>query len=100
MKRLVVTGLPCPPETWEKYLGSHRDQRIIPIREVLEHSDSADPRVLSRYITEQIENFQPDSIVCHDLGVPLVLLSLLRLRKRRVPVKAQSDSFQWRFPTI
>lgn len=82
MKRLVITGLPCPVEAWESFLGARKDQRILPFREVLEHCDSSDPRELSRYVTQQIEMFRPQSIVAHDMGVPLTVLSLLRLNKR------------------
>jgi len=82
MRRLVVTGVPCSSEAWESFLGPRENQRILPFREVLENSSSSDPRELSRYVTRQIEAFRPDSIVAHDMGVPLTVLSLLRLNKR------------------
>ncbi len=82
MKRLVITGLPCPAVAWEDFLGARPDQRIVPFREVLEHCDSSDPRELSRYITQQIETFRPRFIIAHDMGVPLTVLSLLRLNKK------------------
>ncbi len=82
MKRLVITGVPCSAEAWESFLGPRENQRILPFREVLENSSSSDPRELSRYVTRQIESFRPDSIVAHDMGVPLTVLSLLRLNKR------------------
>lgn len=82
MRRLVITGLPCPAETWEDFLGKTPNQRILPFREVLENCPSADIRELSRYVTQQIELFRPDSIVAHDMGVPLTVLSLHRLNKK------------------
>lgn len=82
MKRLVITGLPCPPEAWEGFLGKHPGQRILPIREVFDHTGSCDPREMSRYVTREIESFQPDSLIAHDMGVPFTVLSLLRLNKR------------------
>lgn len=84
MRRLVITGLPCPAEAWESFLGARprEEQRILPFREVLENCDSSDPRELSRYVTRQIEAFRPRSIVAHDMGVPLTVLSLLRLNKK------------------
>lgn len=82
MKRLVITGVPCSAEAWEAFLGPQKNQRILPFREVLEHCDSSDPRELSRYVTQQIETFRPQSIVAHDMGVPLTVLSLLRLNKK------------------
>jgi hypothetical protein len=86
MRRLVITGVPCSAEAWEAFLGSRpkgvKAQRILPFREVLENCDSSDPRELSRYVTQQIELFRPDSIVAHDMGVPLTVLSLLRLNKK------------------
>jgi len=83
MKRLVVTGLPCPPETWEKFLGKHRGQRILPIFEIFENCDSSDPRQMANYVADVIDSFRPDSIVAHDLGVPLTIMALLRISKRR-----------------
>lgn len=82
MKRLVITGLACPPEPWKKFLGDSPEQRIIPIREVFRNTSSSDPRELSRYITKEIEAFGPQSLICHDMGVPLTLLSLLRLNRQ------------------
>lgn len=97
MKRLVVTGLACPPETWTKFLGSEKGQRIIPLYEVFENTPSADLREMSRYITKQIEDFSPDSIIAHDLGVPLTLISLLRLKNRGMPLKAKITLFNGAF---
>jgi len=86
MRRLIITGLPCPPEPWEDFFGKHKGQRVLPLLEVLEHTDSADLKGMSRYVASQIESFEPDSIVCHDYGVPLTLLALLHLqRKGRSP---------------
>lgn len=86
MKRLVITGLPCPPETWEAFLGKHKNQRIMPIYEVFENSSSADLREMAKYVATRIEKEKPESILCHDLGVPLTLLALMRLSKRgRLP---------------
>lgn len=81
-KRLVITGLPCPAEAWSRFLGPDSDQRIIPIREVFENTTTSDPREMSRYVTEQILREKPSSILCHDMGVPLTLMSLLRLKRR------------------
>jgi pimeloyl-ACP methyl ester carboxylesterase len=86
MRRLIVTGLPCPPEVWENFMGHRTEQRILPLLEVLDNTDSSDLRVMSRYVSDVIESFGPQSIVCHDFGVPLTLLALLRLKKKgRLP---------------
>lgn len=82
MRRLVITGLPCPPETWESFLGRRKDQRIIPIYEVFEYSRSADLREMANYVAKEIESFAPDSIIAHDLGVPLTLLALMKVNRR------------------
>lgn len=82
MKRLVITGLPCPPETWEKFLGKRKDQRIIPIYEVFENSRSSDLREMANYVAGEIEDFAPESIIAHDLGVPLTLLALMKVNRR------------------
>jgi pimeloyl-ACP methyl ester carboxylesterase len=81
MKRLIITGLPCPPDAWEKFLGKRRGQKILPLIDVFEHTDSADLRVMSRYVSDVISEYRPSSIVCHDLGVPLTMLGLLRLKR-------------------
>lgn len=99
MKRLVVTGLPCPPETWEKFLGKRRNQRILPIFEVFENCTSSDPRQMAKYVAEVIDSYKPTSIVCHDLGVPLTIMALLRLSKRR-PVKAHVTLFNGAFRRV
>lgn len=83
MKRLIITGLPCPPGVWESFMGKHKGQRVLPLLEVFEHTDSADLRVMSRYISDVIGDFRPGSIVCHDFGVPLAMLALLRLKRHR-----------------
>jgi len=86
MKRLVVTGIACPPETWEKFLGKSKTQRIISLAEVISRASSDDPRVMADYVAHQIEIEKPDSLVCHGLGVTLTLAALLRLGRRgKVP---------------
>ncbi|MEZ4749279.1 MAG: alpha/beta hydrolase [Bdellovibrionota bacterium] len=84
MKRLVVTGLPCPPEAWESWLGQDQnklDQRILSLFEVFENTQSSDLREISKYVESQIDAFEPDSIVCHGFGVSMTLLSLMRLHR-------------------
>jgi predicted alpha/beta hydrolase family esterase len=92
-KRLVITGLPCPAGTWEGFLGAEPGQRIISMHEVLAATNSADPRVLSRYVTEQIAKERPTSIVCHGIGVPLTLRALMRLKRRGVDLDARLTIF-------
>ncbi|MCB0405783.1 MAG: hypothetical protein KDD51_13455, partial [Bdellovibrionales bacterium] len=86
VKRLVVTGLPCPPDAWENWLGKHKagkkiDQRIVSLFEVLDNTNSSDLREISKYVESQIEAFEPHSIVCHGFGVSMTLLSLMRLQR-------------------
>jgi predicted alpha/beta hydrolase family esterase len=81
-KRLVITGLACSPEVWEKFLARHKGQRILPIAEVFENCPSPDLREMAKYVASQIEAYQPDSIIAHDVGVPLTMLSLSRLRRK------------------
>lgn len=92
-RRLVVTGLPCPPEAWEEFLGKSPSQRILSAAEVYESCPSADVREMSKVVTRAIADFEPHSIVCHDLGVSMTLLSLLRLRRRGVWVNARVTLF-------
>lgn len=99
-KRLVITGLPCPAETWENFLGREMDQRIISMSEVLAHTQGADPRELSRYVTAQIELEQPSSIVCHGMGVPLTLLALMRLKRKGVVLDTKLTIFNGAFRRV
>ncbi len=82
VKRLVVTGIACPSDVWAQFLGKNECQRIITIREIFANVSSSDPRELSKYVTSVIEEYKPQSIICHDMGVPLTLLSLIRLSWR------------------
>ena len=97
MRRLIVTGLACPSEPWIKLLGDSEGSRVITLHEVLEHTTSSDPRHMSRYVTEQIERFQPASLIAHDLGVPMTLLSLLRLNRRGLALDTRVTLFNGAF---
>ncbi len=99
-KRLVITGLPCPPETWEEFLGPDTEQRVISMREILDHTQGSDPRELSRYVTEQIALEKPSSIVCHGMGVPLTLLALMRLKRSGLPVDTRLTVFNGGFRNV
>ncbi len=96
-KRLVITGLPCPAQTWEKLLGESEEQRIITAREILTHTKGTDPRALSRYLTDVMEEERPGSILCHGLGVPLTLLALMRLKRRGVELDSKLTIFNGGF---
>lgn len=100
MKRLVITGLACPPQPWKDWLGDRPGQQFVPIREVFTHTSSCDPREMSRYITRRIEEYDPDSILCHDMGVPLTLLSLLRLNRKGICRNARVTLFNGAFRKI
>lgn len=93
MKRLVVTGIACPREAWSQFLGDHKDQRIITIRELFANVTSSDPRELSKYVTKVIEEYKPRSIIGHDLGVVLSLLSLIRLSWRNLYLNTKLTLF-------
>lgn len=86
MKRLVISGLPCPAEAWQGFLNSQDSEqiesRVISMGEVFAHTDSHDPRDLANYTHDEIARVRPQSILCHGIGVPLALLSLWRLRKK------------------
>src|SRR5688572_7934360 len=99
-KGLVIAGLPCPPDSWEKFLGPSVGQRIITVQEVRSETPGSRPVELSRYLTEEIAREKPDSIVCHDIGVPLTLLALLRLKRRGTPVHARLTIFNGAFRNV
>jgi pimeloyl-ACP methyl ester carboxylesterase len=104
MKRLVITGLPCPAAIWDSFLGNKPrrgfTQRVIPMREVLEHCPSPDPRQMANYISTQITDFRPDSIVCHDLGVALTLLSLLKIQRKEPSFRPRVTVFNGAFRRV
>ncbi len=100
MKRLVVTGIPCRPAAWEAFLGPSKHQRILSMFEIFENTQSSDPRQLAEYVQSQIEAYQPQSIVCHNMGVPLTILSLLRLRKRGVGLRTRLTLFDGAFRRV
>jgi pimeloyl-ACP methyl ester carboxylesterase len=52
------------------------------MREILDHTATSDLKDLAEYVAQAIEKYRPTSIVCHDMGVPLTLLALLRLKKK------------------
>ncbi len=98
MKRLVVSGLPCPTQAWERFLPGGVTQRIVTVREVFERSpQSSDLRALSRYVSDVILQEKPDSIVCHDLGVPLTLIGLWRLQKKGYRLAPRVTAFNGAF---
>jgi pimeloyl-ACP methyl ester carboxylesterase len=99
-KRLVITGLPCRPETWERFLGPETEQRVISMREILDSTESSDPRELSRYVTEQIALEKPTSIVCHGMGVPLTLLALMRLKRKGIELDTRLTVFNGPFRNV
>lgn len=55
---------------------------------------------MARYVAEQIEQFKPDSILCHDLGVPLTLLALMKLSKKGPPLKTKVTLFNGAFRKV
>lgn len=93
MKRLVVTGIACPKEAWIQFLGDHKYQRIITVRELFANVNSSDPRELSKYVTNVIEEYKPRSIIAHDLGVVLSLLSLIRLSWKKLQFNTKLTLF-------
>jgi hypothetical protein len=99
-RRLIITGLPCPPEVWEDFFGPHPSQKVLSLADVLENSTSSDLRVISRYVTEEIEKFRPDSIVSHGFGVPMTLMSLLRLNRRGTLLDTKVTLFNGAFRKI
>ncbi len=84
MKRLIIGGLPCPREAWEKLFPPREgiEQLILPFYEVVAQvSDSCRFYDLVTPVKKAIEQFKPDIIVLHDLGVTLGILSILKIRK-------------------
>lgn len=81
MKRLMISGFPCPPESWINFLGA--DTQVISFYDVLNATRSSDVVAWSRYIDSEIDRLDPESLVCHDYGGPMSLLALWRRQRKK-----------------
>lgn len=93
LRRLVVTGLPCPESRWETFLGEHPSQKILSFYQVLSDTHSCDLRDLSERVATELTVHCPDSLICHGFGVPLSLIALLRLHRRGVRLRPRVTLF-------
>lgn len=100
MKRLVITGLPCSSDSWEAWLGKDDEQRILPLIEVLDNTSSPDLRVMANYVANVIKEYNPESILCHDFGVALTLIALMKLERRGTPCRAKVTVFNGAFRKV
>lgn len=82
MKRLIITGYPCSKQCWLDLFDDSNTTVGVPLSESLKKSNSADIKNVAKYIAGRIIDERPQSIICHDFGVPLTLLALLRISRQ------------------
>jgi hypothetical protein len=92
VKRLIIGGFPCPASSWEKIFPPTADQRIVPFSEIFAHYDGHFPNLINTCY-QIIQDYQPDSLILHDVGVTLGLISVLRAHKKNLPVPAHITLF-------
>ena len=67
------------------------------MREVFENTEGSDLRQISKYVTREIDRCRPRSILCHDLGVPMTLMSLLRIQREHPDYRPRVTAFNGAF---
>jgi len=85
MKRLIISGIPCLPQAWQKLFPKEEniEQKIISFINVFVTYYYKNKKLsdLVPFISDVIQEFQPNQIILHDIGVTLGILALMRARK-------------------
>lgn len=82
MKRLIISGIACPKSKWQNLFTNCDQEEAFDVYDVFSKTKSNDIRELAKICAEKIFDFQPESLICHDLGVPMTLIALMRLKKK------------------
>lgn len=96
MRRLVMGGFPCSATAWETLFPSCDEQQIVPFSQIFSSYDGSFFSVING-CQEIIKNFQPTSIILHDISVSLGLLSLIRLQRYNYPIAPRVVIFNGAF---
>jgi hypothetical protein len=79
MKRLIFSGIPCLPEAWHKIFPVEKDiqQIIIPFIDIFTQGFYKNQKLYDMVplVSEIIQDFLPDQIIMHDIGVTVGILS-------------------------
>jgi len=86
MKRLILSGIPCIPEAWHKIfpIEENVQQRIIPFIDIFTKEFYKNKKLLDLVppVSDIIQDFLPDQIIMHDIGVTIGILSLISILKK------------------
>lgn len=86
MKRLILSGIPCVPEAWHKIfpIEENVQQRIIPFIDIFTKGFYKNKKLLDLVplVSDIIQDFLPDQIIMHDMGVTIGILSLISVLKK------------------
>jgi hypothetical protein len=89
MRRLIIGGIPCPESAWDKLFPPEIgvEQKILTFYEVFSKGYlNKNFFELVQVVQNAIEEFKPNSIVMHDIGVSFGLLALIKLQKTKMPL--------------
>ncbi|TAK71557.1 MAG: hypothetical protein EPO11_11115 [Gammaproteobacteria bacterium] len=84
MKRLIISGFPCPQAAWADFLPAEdgTEQEIISFYDVISKAyGKRNFFDLVTHIADILITYKPGLIIMHDIGVTLGLLSLIRVKK-------------------
>jgi len=96
VKRLIVGGFPCSATAWEAIFPPCHEQQIIPFSDIFSSYDSSFTSLI-KCCHKIIQDFEPTSIILHDISVILGLLSLIRLQKQDYPITPKIILFNGAF---
>jgi len=86
MKRLILSGIPCVPEAWHKIFPVEKNvqQKIIPFIDIFTKGFYKNKKLsdLVPLVCDIIQDFLPDQIIMHDMGVTVGILSLISILKK------------------
>lgn len=92
-KRLIVSGFPCSEKAWLNFFKGDAENITVTFFDYIQNLKKADFKLMAKHVASIIEKNNPDYIVCHDFGVVVTLLALLRLKRKNVTLKSKLTIF-------
>lgn len=84
MKRLIISGIPCTQQAWLKIFPAEEnvEQKIISFIDVFDKFYYKNNKItdLVPFLFDVIQEFKPDQIILHDIGVTLGILALIKAK--------------------
>lgn len=87
MKRMMISGFGCPRESWLAFLGP--DTNVLTLHDVLEATQSSDITAWGQFVAQEIQAYEPESIVAHDFGGTSTLKALLLLHEKGIQLNTR-----------